>query len=65
MRASYATKILNNGVEIRDVADMLGHSNIGTTENYYISRKNATDDFDKIIQSDINNEISEYQILEY
>ena len=37
LRGSYATKILNNGVEIRDVADLLGHKNIETTENFYIS----------------------------
>lgn len=69
LRGSYATKILNNGVEIREVADILGHGNIETTENYYISstdisRKNASDVFDKMMQSDIINEISEYQILE-
>ena len=68
LRGSYATKILNNGVEIRDVADILGHRNIETTENYYISstensRKIATDAFDRLIQSDIIKEIAEYQIF--
>lgn len=68
LRGSYATKVLNTGVEIRDVADMLGHRNIETTENYYISsteasRKIATDAFDKLLQSDIINEIAEYQIF--
>ena len=38
LRGTYATKILRNGVEIRDVADLLGHSKIETTENYYISK---------------------------
>ena len=37
LRGSYATKILTNGIEIRDVADILGHRNVETTENYYIS----------------------------
>lgn len=37
LRGSYAAKILKNGVEIRDVADLLGHGNIETTEKYYIS----------------------------
>lgn len=67
-RGSYATKVLNTGVEIRDVADMLGHRNIETTENYYISsteasRKITNDAFDKLLQSDIINEIAEYQIF--
>ena len=70
LRGSYATKILNNGVEIREVADILGHSNIETTGNYYISstdisRRRASDVFDKTMNSEIINEISEYQILEY
>lgn len=37
LRGSYATKSLRNGVEIRDVADILGHSKIEATEDYYIS----------------------------
>ena len=70
LRGSYATKILNNGVEIREVADILGHSNIETTGNYYISstdisRRRASDVFDKTMNSEIINEISEYQIFEY
>lgn len=70
LRGSYATKILKTGVEIRDFADMLGHKNIETTENYYVSstsdsRKGATDAFDQMMQSDLIKEISEYQIFEY
>ena len=42
MRGSYATTILRNGVEIRDVADVLGYKDIETTENYYISRTDET-----------------------
>ncbi|MEE0866402.1 MAG: tyrosine-type recombinase/integrase [Clostridia bacterium] len=65
LRGSYATRILKNGVEIRDVADILGHKNIETTENYYISssdesRKEANDVFEKIIHSDIIDKISNY-----
>lgn len=30
-------RVLKNGVEIRDVADILGHSKTETTANYYIS----------------------------
>ena len=66
LRGSYATKILNSGVEIRDVADMLGHKNIETTENYYITsldenRNKSSKKFDKIINSDIINMIASYK----
>ena len=66
LRGSYATRILKNGVEIRDVADILGHKNIETTENYYISssdesRKEANDVFEQIIHSDIIDKIANYK----
>lgn len=66
LRGSYATRILKNGVEIRDVADILGHKNIETTENYYISsstesRKEANDIFEKIIHSEVIDRISNYK----
>ena len=62
LRGSYATKILRNGAEIRDVADILGHSRIETTENYYISsseetRKEANDMLEEIMKSDVINDI--------
>ena len=65
LRGSYATKILRNGAEIRDVADILGHSRIETTENYYISsteetRKEANNILEKIMQTDVINEIINY-----
>lgn len=65
LRGSYATKILNNGVEIREVADILGHRNIETTENYYISstsdsRKYATEVFDKMMKSEVIDKIIKY-----
>lgn len=67
LRGSYATKILKNGVEIRDVADILGHKNIETTENFYISstedsRKYATDIFDDAIKSETINKVIKYKI---
>ena len=63
LRGSYATKILRNGVEIKDVAEILGHNNIETTENYYISssnefKKNANDIFEKTTFSNTIKEIS-------
>ena len=67
LRGSYATKILKNGVEIRDVADILGHKNIETTENFYISstedsRKYATDIFDNITKSETIDKIIKYKV---
>ena len=67
LRGSYATTILRNGVEIRDVADVLGHKDIGTTENYYISstdetRRNVTDSYENAINLDVIEEIIEYKI---
>ena len=68
LRGSYATKILTKGVEIRNVADILGHRNIETTENYYISstedsRKEATEIFDSSMKSKIIDEISKYKVI--
>ena len=67
LRGSHATKILKNGVEIRDVADILVHRNIETTENYYISsskesRKEACDIFDNLTKSKIIDKIVQYEI---
>ncbi|MBQ3408624.1 MAG: site-specific integrase [Clostridia bacterium] len=67
LRGSYATKILRSGVEIKDVAEMLGHKNIETTENYYISSDNdakkiASELFERATFSDTINEIVNYKI---
>lgn len=65
LRGSYATQILRKGAEIRDVADILGHSRVETTENYYISsteesRKEANNILEKVIQADIIYEVINY-----
>lgn len=62
LRGTYASKILRSGVEIRDVADLLGHRKIETTENYYITsteetRKEASINIENIIKSEVINEI--------
>ena len=67
LRGSYATINLRNGAEIRDVADILGHKFIETTENFYISstektRNKVLTDFDNIINSDIINQIIKYKV---
>lgn len=66
LRGSYATKSLRNGVEIRDVADILGHSKIEATENYYISTtektlKEASEKFEEMVKSDAIDEIIKYE----
>ena len=67
LRGSYATKILNSGVEIRDIADLLGHRNIETTENYYISstfdsKMKAINSVEQIVNSKVINDIIKYKI---
>ena len=57
-------KTKRSGVEI-DVAEILGHSRIETTENYYISnykesRKEATELLEKQINSETIKNIIEY-----
>ena len=68
MRYKYEciNKILTNGIEIRDVADILRHRNVETTDNYYSSSTEkskdlASDVFDKIIKSEIIEEIIKYK----
>ena len=63
LRGSFATKSLRSGVEIKDVSEILGHSSVETTEDYYISSSidnkiNAIESLEGIIQSEtINNMI--------
>ena len=66
LRGSFATKALRSGVEIKDVAEILSHSRIETTENYYISssienQKNATKLIEKQIKSETINNIIEFK----
>ena len=37
LRGSFSTISLRSGCEIKDIAEVLGHRRIGTTERYYIS----------------------------
>lgn len=39
LRGSFATISLRNGCEIKDIAEVLGHKRIETTERYYVSSK--------------------------
>ncbi len=66
LRGSYATINLRNGIEIRDVADILEHKYIETTENFYISstdenRKDVSNVFDNLMNSKTINDIIKYE----
>ena len=67
LRGSYATKSLRNGAEIKDIADVLGHSRIETTENYYIAStkdtiKQTIIGFEKTIKSEKINNIIKFEV---
>lgn len=68
LRGSYATINLRNGIEIRDVADILGHKYIETTENFYITstdenKKDVSNVFDNLVNSKTINDIIKYEIV--
>ena len=48
LRESFATISLRNGCEIKDIAEVLGHKRIETTEKYYIS--STKEDKKKVIE---------------
>lgn len=55
LRGSFATISLRNGCEIKDIAEVLGHKRIETTEKYYISstfedKKKVNEEFEKVIK---------------
>ena len=58
LRRTYATICLRNGIEIKDLANILGHNRIETTENYYI----YTSDKDRIKASKIIEDIYDLKL---
>ena len=69
LRGTYATKVLNSRTEIKEVANLLGHRNIETTENYYIRsneeiRKQAVKEFDSNNTTDVIKNVIEFQLKE-
>lgn len=58
LRGNFATKALRSGVEIKDVAEVLGHTRIETTENYYISTtKESMKYVSNVFEKQIDEEI--------
>ena len=55
LRGSFATISLRNGCEIKDIAEVLGHKRIETTEKYYIS--STKEDIKKVTEI-FENEIN-------
>lgn len=55
LRGSFATISLRNGCEIKDIAEVLGHKRIETTEKYYIS-STEKDKMNVIINFDKNHD---------
>ena len=39
---AHSYSIINNGIDLRYISDLLGHRNIETTGNYYISSTEET-----------------------
>lgn len=69
LRGTYATKVLNTGTGIKDVANLLGHRNVETTENYYITslednRRSAVNEYDSKNTTDVIKSVIEFQIKE-
>lgn len=51
LRHSYATKLLESGLNIREIQELLGHSDIQTTQNYcHVLKSNLKTKVENIFQ---------------
>ena len=57
LRGSFATISLRNGCEIKDIAEVLGHKRIETTQKYYIS---STSEDKKIVSKILEQNLKNY-----
>lgn len=52
MRHSFATYLLDHGVNIREIQEMMGHADLKTTEGYLKIRNNQTKNTHKRVFKD-------------
>ena len=67
LRGTYATNILTSESKLRDVADLLGHRNIETTENYYIrstvsSKIEAIKSYEELFKTNTISELINFKL---
>lgn len=67
LRGSFATHALHNGVNLKNIATLLGHTNIDTTGKYYLSSKDdavvqAVNGINDLLSSNVISNIIKYEV---